>query len=127
MAIESASETKSSRLVSVREPSSDLKAVAVGDSDQWLREGHFVPREGMAFVAFHDLDEDTLAALRPAVVFSPLLADTFDCIELALLLSKLGYQGKYRAVSQNVPKPDVIEREVRQLCTKLDFRIVKDL
>ncbi len=127
MSIKPASDSRHFEIVGVNEPSSDLKAVAVGDTDEWMREGNFVPREGMAFLAFHDVDEETLSALRPAIVFSPLLANTFDCIELALLLSKLGYGGKYRAVSENVPKPEVIEREVRQLCPKLDFRIVERL
>lgn len=127
MSIKSASESRYAELVGVSEPSADLKAVAVGDTDEWIREGKFLPRDDMAFLAFRDLDEDTLAALRPAVVFSPLLAKTFDCIDLALLLSQLGYEGKYRAVSENVPKPEVIEREVRQLCPRLDFQIVKRL
>lgn len=127
MAIKLATERLNADLVSVQEPSTDLKALAVGDTEEWLREGNVVPREGMTFVAFNDIGEETLSALRPAIVYSPLLANTFDCIELALLLSKLGYQGGYRAVSQSVPKPEVIEREVRQLCPRLDFRIIERL
>lgn len=124
MSVKPATGNRKVSLVSVSEPSSSLKALAVGDSEEWLREGYYVPADGVAFVAFSDIDENVLKTLSPTIVLSPLLANAFDCIDLALLLSKLGYTGRYHAFSQNVPKPNVIEREVRQLCPKLTFKII---
>lgn len=127
MSVKSASGLRNISVVSVSEPSASLKVLAVGDSDEWIKEGKFAPLDGVEFIAFHAIDEEALARLRPSLVYSPLLATTFDCIDLALLLYKLGYDGRYRALSTNVPKPHVIEREVRQLCPKLDFKIVDQI
>lgn len=125
MSYKSVARSDVARRVRVENHSPPLKALAVGDKAEWALEGHVMPQAGMAFVAFLDIDEDTLAALSPSVVYSPLLAKTFDCIELALLLSKIGFSGQYRALARDLPKPAVIEREVRQLCPALDFRIIE--
>ncbi len=111
-------------VIGADEPCASVKALAVGDSEEWLRERRILTRDSVAFIAFHEIDETVLASLGPSLVYSPLLATSFDCIDLALLLSKLGYEGRYRAVSDNVPKPNLVEREVRQLCPRLDFKIV---
>lgn len=105
--------------------SSLVRAVGVGDPQEWRQQGHALPTEGLAFVAFHDVTQEMLDHWQPSVVFSPLLAKNFDCIDLAVLLHSLGYSGEYRAIAIGVPKPGVIEREVRQLCPHLKFRIVE--
>lgn len=104
-----------------------VRALAVGDPQEWRKQGHTLPSSGLAFVAFHDVTQETLDHLQPSVVFSPLLAKSFDCVDLAILLHGLGYSGEYRALAVGLPKPDLIEREVRQLCSQLNFRIVEAL
>jgi hypothetical protein len=99
--------------------------LAVGDPEEWRKQGNVLPVTRMAFVAFHDMSQEMLDTLRPSIIFSPLLARSFDCIELAMLLQKLGYSGEYRAVASDIPNPDLIEREVRQLCPQINFRIVR--
>jgi hypothetical protein len=103
---------------------SAISVLAVGESNDWRMQGGLLPKGGIAFLAFDEVNETTLEHLSPTIVYSPVLAPSFDCIELALLLNRLGYAGAYRAVAQDLPKPDLIEREVRQLCGQLDFRIV---
>lgn len=100
-----------------------LSVLAVGDPDEWQRQGHVLPQENFSFIAFEDVNEATLERYKPEIIISPVLANGFDCIELTLLLRNLGYQGAYRAVAQEMPKPALIEREVIQLYPDLDFKI----
>ena len=48
-----------------------------------------------------------------------------EFIDLALELNRLGFSGEYRAISKDLPNPNVIEREVRQLCPHLDFKLIE--
>jgi len=105
--------------------SSPVTMLAVGEPDEWQQQGKHLPRGAIAFVAFRDITAELLDHLVPTVIVSPVLAPSFDCIELATLLHHLDYPGSYRAVSNSLPKPELIEREVRQVCDRLDFRIVK--
>lgn len=104
---------------------SQVKILAVGEPDDWQQQGKSLPNGAVAFVGFRDVTSEMLNHLAPTVIVSPVLALSFDCIELATLLQHLGYTGSYRAVSNSLPKPELIEREVRQICAQLDFRIVK--
>lgn len=104
-----------------------VRALAVGDPMEWQQQGHALPSEGLAFIGFHEVTEVTLDYLRPGTVFSPVLARGFDCIDLALTLHKLGFSGEYRALAIGLPKPMVVEREVRQMCPQLDFGIIERL
>lgn len=102
-----------------------VRALAVGEPHEWQRQGHTLPKEGLAFIAFHEVTQTTLDYLSPGTVFSPVLAKSFDCIDLALELNRLGFSGEYRAMARNLPNPGVIEREVRQLCPQLDFKLIE--
>ena len=78
----------------------------------------------IAYSELHELTEATLTALGPGLVLSPVVAPTFDCIDVALLLKGLGYRGSYRALSVPLPNPDIVRREIRALCPDLDFDVV---
>lgn len=101
-----------------------VSVLAVGDPDEWLRNENPFPDEGMAFLSFADISESILTQYNPTVVFSPVLASNFDCIDLAILLQQVGYTGSYRAMAKDLPKPDLIEREVAHICPRIDFSIV---
>lgn len=103
---------------------STASVLAVGEPDQWKQQGNAFPSSGVTFVAFHEVTESTLNEINPSMVYSPVLAPTFDCIELALLLHNLGYTGAYRAMAKDLPRPALIEREVKQICPRVDFRIM---
>ena len=107
--------------------STSIKVLAIGDVDEWRGRGHPLPDGGdITFLEFHQVSGATLELHSPSVIYSPVLARNFDCIELALLLETLGYQGVYRAVANDLPKPSLIEREVRQLCRRLKFELVQE-
>ena len=101
------------------------RILAVGDAEEWLRAGQPLPADReVAFVSFHEIDAKLMADLAPGVVLSPLLATGFDCIDLAELLVTVEYRGRYRAVAVRLPNPELVVREIRQLCPSLDFDIL---
>lgn len=101
-----------------------VSVLAVGNPREWTRQGHELPKDNIAFVSFEEVTEATVEHFSPSIIYSPVLAHAFDCIELALLLRNIGYDGAYRATAQDLPKPDLIEREVSSMCPQLDFKIV---
>lgn len=103
---------------------SSVSVIAVGEPQEWTKEGKPMPSDGMAFIAFHEVSEAVLSLYNPEVVISPALAKGFDCIELALLLQTIGYSGAYRAVAKSIPNPKMIEQEVSRMCPNLNFKIV---
>lgn len=75
-------------------------------------------------VHFSDLGSlipELLNEIDPGLVLSPLFGDTFDVIDVAHRLSELGYKGRYRAISENMPNTDMIRREVCAQSEGLDF------
>lgn len=61
--------------------------------------------------------------MRNAQVFSAAVSTNFDCVDIAQLLYRAGFVGKYRVVAQDMPNPDLILREVLAMCPGLDFVI----
>ncbi len=104
-----------------------VRAVVVGDPREWHRKGRDLPRDTLVFIGIEDVTPEMLDELQPDIIYSPLLAKTFDCIDLAMQLHKIGYEGAYRAKASDVPVPAMIEREVQQLCPQLDFEIIERL
>ena len=102
------------------------KILAIGGVAEWENQGHALPGGGeISFLAFHDVTLGALEFHKPAAIYSPVLARHFDCIELAVLLDELNFKGTYRAVGTGLPRPELIEREVRQLLKTLKFEIVQ--
>lgn len=110
----------------IRETEQAVKVLAVGEPEDWKRQGNVLPSGGLVFVGFSDITQETLGHFDPEVICSPVLAYSFDCIDLALLLHSLNFQGQYTAFGADLPKPAMIEREVRQLCPQLNFRIAQE-
>ena len=99
--------------------------LAVGDTRMWSEQGRRLPSDGhVHFAEFHEVTRDLLVGLRPRLILSPLLARTFDCIDLAQRLGALGYRGPYRAIDIGLPDPGLIVREVRSLVPGLDFEVM---
>lgn len=105
-----------------------IAILAVGDTDEWLRRKQPVPPGGrILLAAFTDLSFELLDRIKPRVVLSPLLAREFDCIDLAQLLFALGFDGKYRVLSAEIPNPHIVKAEIRSQCPGLDFEILQSL
>ena len=79
---------------------------------------------GIGFTAFADLTPDMLEEMDPDFILSPTWCNTFDCIDLATLLTDCGFRGRYRAVAHQIPNPAIIRNEVRAACPDLDFDFI---
>lgn len=99
--------------------------LAVGDLQEWRRSGRDIPTDSkLAFADFASVTEDLFQVIAPTLVLSPLLARGFDCIDLAQVLHVIGFKGRYRAIAEVLPDPDIIRREIEVLCPGLDFDII---
>jgi len=99
--------------------------LAVGDSEEWLRRGNRLLAEGsIGYVSIEDVTPPLLNRLSPTVVISPALSHRFDCIDLAQILHRMGFTGRYRAVSTELPDPKMVQREIGHLCPGLDFAVL---
>ncbi len=96
--------------------------LVVGNLRSWARQGRVPPQiDGFHFVGFQDITPDYLADLNPEVILSALMADQFDALDLARKLSDAGFQGRYRAVTVDIPNPRAVMAEVRAVAPGIDF------
>lgn len=58
------------------------------------------------------------------MVLSPLVADGFDVIDIAIRLAELKYTGRYRAIAEDLPNGNMIRKEVRAHAPDLDFDLL---
>jgi hypothetical protein len=99
--------------------------LAVGDLQEWRRSGRDLPADGkIAFTDFRSVTEELFQLIAPQLVLSPLLARGFDCIDLAEVLHAMGFKGRYRAIADILPNPEIIRREIGDLCPGLDFDVI---
>lgn len=58
--------------------------MVIGDLSRWLAEGRDIGVfDDIAYISFCDLDHKTLTEHAPAIILSPLVADTFDALDIA--------------------------------------------
>ena len=92
---------------------------------RWKSQGRdLTDMVGLQFIDIHALDQGMINTQNPDIILSPLVSDDFDAIEVASLLSKLSYNGAYRALTDEVPNPALIKAEVRRHAPNLDFDLV---
>ncbi len=72
---------------------------------------------------FMALPKSAFASLAPRLIVSPLIAESFDALELATKLQEFGYQGRYRVVAKEVPNPELVAREIRFVAPAINFAI----
>lgn len=99
--------------------------LVVGDLLRWTAEGRMYDTlQEFKFVSICELDALTMNELDPDIILSPLVADEFDAIDVALKLIALEFDGKYRAISNTLPDADLIRKEVQSLSSTLDFDLL---
>lgn len=103
---------------------SQLRVLAVGSSPvaNTNQPGPALP--GARFVDFDSLTREIMELHQPDVVLSPLMSSEFDCVELAHRLVSSGFGGRYRAFAEDIPRPDLVRREVRRSFPGLDFDLL---
>jgi len=106
-------------------PTQPKKTLVIGDMDRWRAQGRALPDlDGLQFTDLQSLNDNMLAEYAPQIVFSPLMSNKFDAIDVARHLADLAFAGNYRAVTETVPNAEMIRAEVRQIAPKIDFDLV---
>lgn len=83
------------------------------------------PWQVLRFAEIDEVGAELLDAVRPDIVLSPLLSRSFDCVDLAQILSFTGFRGRYRAVAPRLPQPELIVAEIGQLCPDIAFDLIE--
>lgn len=79
---------------------------------------------GVHFIGIADLTARKLCETGAAIVLSPLVGDDFDVVDVAHRLLSLGFRGRYRAISEELPDAELIREEIRCFAPELDFDLL---
>ena len=79
---------------------------------------------GVSFVGISDLTARTLCETGASIILSPLVGDDFDVVDVAHTLKLLGFRGRYRAISEDLPDAELIREEIRAFAPDLDFDLL---
>ncbi|MEJ6402149.1 hypothetical protein [Yoonia sp. 2307UL14-13] len=103
----------------------DSKAVVIGDMARWKAQGRDIPPlDGFQFIDIADLDAIFKDGSQPDIILSPLVADGFDAVDVAIKLIKLQFRGRYRVIANDMPDAALIRQEVRSFAPQLDFDLL---
>jgi hypothetical protein len=71
--------------------------------------------EGIRHASLADLDAAFLAEHQPSVLILPLFAASYDAMTAIELLEALHYAGRIAVLAPSLPKPRLVEAELRKL------------
>lgn len=101
------------------------KTLVVGDLARWTAQGRIdASLTEFLFVDIATLSADLVNEIQPDIVLSPLIANNFDAVDVAMRLVDLQFQGKYRAIASDLPDASMICKEIRSFAAKLDFDLL---
>lgn len=105
-------------------PGTGLRVLVIGETHDLDPSTRAVGGRNRGYVRFEDFCEEIMIELAPDVIFSPLVTNRFDCLELAHKLHSYNYQGRYRAIAPHLPRPELVRNEVRAQFPGLDFDLL---
>jgi len=74
-----------------------------------------LPQSRVIQTSFADLTADLLTRHTPNRVVLPLLSGDHDAIQVIEMLESLGYAGSIVVIGPDLPKPHLVEQELRRL------------
>lgn len=99
--------------------------LVIGDLARWQARGRPTTAfDRFSFAKFADLDDVMLRLIAPDMIFSPLISVDFDVIEVAERLQELGFDGRYRVITENMPHADMVRAEVHAHAPNIDFDLL---
>ena len=102
-----------------------VRALVIGDLPRWQAEGRDIAgSDELSFVSLPELTKNVLDDKSPGIILSPLVADSFDALDVAARLAELDFQGKYRVLSGPAADTSMIKAEVQAIAPNLDFDIL---
>ncbi len=78
-------------------------------------------------LAFDQLTPPNLQKWNPSIVFLPLFGSTYDAATIVEQLESLGFQGDIVVICPTLPRPQLVERELRGLGPGKRLRVVPGL
>ncbi|MHC0052899.1 hypothetical protein [Actibacterium sp. D379-3] len=106
--------------VTVTEPLVLVVGMDPGELPRGRNIGSGTRLEALPFTLIH-------AALATAPwaeeVVTPLVSEHFDAMDMAMQLSLAGYTGTYTVMIPPLPRPDIIRRELCQICPGLKVEL----
>ena len=101
------------------------RTLVIGNLARWSAEGRATAAfDVYQYTEFAMLTRELLDRIDPAIILSPLVGDDFDVLEIATQLAKLGYKGRYRAITTDMPNAEMVRAEVRSHTPDLDFDLL---
>jgi len=82
------------------------------------------PARGIETASLGDLEPRVTGPEPPHAVLSPLFWQDGDVLEAARLLWALEFRGPYRIVTPPLPRPAIVEREIRAVSPGLDIGLI---
>jgi hypothetical protein len=58
------------------------------------------------------------------IVLSPMVGDTFDCLDVAVHLHASGFRGRLHVMAPALPDPAILRREVASICPGIEVDVV---
>ena len=99
--------------------------LAVGEIGLWNVAGRLLQGSSdLAYSEFSNVDAELMATLAPDIVVSPMMTRSFDCLDLSQLLASIGFTGRYRILTKDVPNPRMILSEIASICPGLDADVI---
>ncbi len=97
----------------------------VGDLARWEAEGRMkTTLADYRYIEIKSLTAEVVQDVEPEIILSPLVGDDFDAVDVAAKLTELQFNGKYRAIADDLPDADLIRSEIRSFAPELDFDLL---
>ncbi|MEE9428280.1 MAG: hypothetical protein V3V25_09065 [Paracoccaceae bacterium] len=101
--------------------------LAVGDVFQWRQAGQNLPSSSrIEFADIWEISTEFLNKLRPDIVLTCLVNQSFDFLDLAQVLESAEYKGSYQIIVPYLPNPKIVIAEAKTMCPSLDYCFVVD-
>ena len=101
------------------------RILIVGNLSPWLRvEAGASSEYKINQMAYDQLDNVRIALMHPDLVLTQPWSAGFDCLDMAMLLQAAGFSGAYRVITDKLPNPALIRREILSGCPDLDFDFI---
>ena len=82
-------------------------------------------RQGVVMTRLDMLNARMLAQIAPDAVIGPLIAGTWDSLDLATVLEDLGYGGTLFILTRPLPRAELVLRELRACCPTLTIALLE--
>ncbi len=80
--------------------------------------------EGVPQVGFEELDAACLSQINPELLVFPLFSAGWDAALVLLRLKSLGYRGTCLVLAPNLPRPKMVEQELRAICPNMQIKVI---